>query len=183
MTRHVRLVLAVCALAASACGSSSSSPSQSVPQYGGHWSGTYVISGCNQTGGMALANLCGSLGTSAPYGFSLTQNGTSVTGSFTLGTVNFANTGGTIAPGGSLALTGTTVTSGITIVVNWALNLSGSTLTGTVSQNWTSDTLSGQVNVVGTISNASHTAAAGAMRFDNPQSLGDLVRALTTAPM
>ncbi|HTK28852.1 MAG TPA: hypothetical protein VL309_04845 [Vicinamibacterales bacterium] len=176
------LAAAICSLILAACGSSSSSPTPSVPQYGGSWSGTYVISGCNQTGGMSLVNICGSLGNSAPYGLTLTQNGTSVTGSFALGTISFANTGGTIASGGSLALTGTNLSNGITIVVNWALNLTASTLTGTLSQNWTSDTLSGQVNIVGSISNASRSASLAPIRFVPPSSLADLVHAISTAP-
>jgi hypothetical protein len=91
MTVRRSLAAAICGLILAACGSSSSSPTPSVPQYGGSWSGTYVISGCNQTGGMSLVNICGSLGNSAPYGLTLTQNGTSVTGSFALGTITFAN--------------------------------------------------------------------------------------------
>lgn len=155
MTRtHLIAALLVIGVGTACGGSSPTAPSSRTPNYAGNWSGTYVISGCNQSGGVALANICGALGGSAPYRFSLTQSSRNVSGSFTLGTATFPSTGGTIGTDGSLALNGTSVSNGITIVVNWALNLPSTALTGTVSQIWTSTTLSGQANVVGTISTA-----------------------------
>ena len=56
-----------------ACGGSSSSPTSPaappIPSYAGTWTGNYTITGCTQNGGMALANICGSMGTAAPYRF------------------------------------------------------------------------------------------------------------------
>lgn len=143
-------VLLLCA----ACGGSPTAPSVKTPNYAGAWHGNYTLSGCTQSGGVALANVCGNLGSTPPYTMTLTQNGTSVTGSFTLGSINFPNTGATIAADGSLGLQATTINQGITIVVTWALTLPNNVLAGTVTQNWTSDTLSGSASVVGTIATA-----------------------------
>jgi hypothetical protein len=142
-----------------ACGSSSPTAPTAppIPNYAGSWSGTYTISGCTQSGGVGLANVCGALGNQAPYTMPLSESGRNVSGSFALGTIQFGSTGGTIGSDGSLQLQGTSVSNGITIVVNWQLNLNGSNaLTGTLTQVWTSSTLSGQANVVGTITTATH---------------------------
>jgi hypothetical protein len=101
-----------------------------------------------------LANICGSLGSSAPYTFALTQSSRNVSGTFALGSVTFPGTGGTVASDGSLAMNSTSVANGITVVVNWNLNIVGNALRGTITQIWTSDTLSGQVNVAGTINSS-----------------------------
>jgi len=174
-------VLLTLGLMTAACGSSSTSPSEPpIPNYSGTWSGTYLISGCNQTGGIALANVCGTLGSSAPYTFSLTESGRNVSGSFALGTISFPSTGGTIATDGSLALSGTSVSNDITIVVNWALNMPTTVMTGTITQIWTSNVLSGQVNVVGTISNATRTAAVVRSATIQPRSVQELLNAVTS---
>jgi hypothetical protein len=163
------------ALATGACGSSSpSAPSEPpIPQYAGSWAGQYTVTGCNQSGGVAIANICGLLGSAPPYSFTLSQSGRSVTGSFALGSIQFPSTGGTIASGGSLGLQATTISNGVTIIVTWALNMNTS-LTGTVTQVWTSTTLSGQANVVGTISTANRTAFTAHTLFA-PRSVAELV--------
>ena len=149
------LVIVLSLLLVSACGGSNPlAPSPSVPNYAGNWSGSYVLSGCNQSGGMALANFCANLGATMPYGLALTQSGSNVSGSFSLGQITFSSTGGTVSGDGSLTLNGSTVSNGNTIIVTWALRLSGSALSGTLTQVWTSSTLSGQINMVGTISTA-----------------------------
>lgn len=122
--------------------------------YAGKWSGTYTLTGCNQSGGVGLANLCSAVGTTAPYSFSLTQGGPNVSGTFTLGSVTFPNTGGTVAQDGSLALSATHVANGLTTIATWALQFAGSTLIGTTTQTIQSSTLSGSVVIVGTINNA-----------------------------
>jgi hypothetical protein len=163
MKRMMAAVAAVVAM--TACGGSSpTGPSAPpIPSYAGSWSGNYTVTGCNQTGGMALANICGSMGQSAPYRFDFQQSASSVTGSFMLGSVNFPSTGGTIAADGSLALQATSIRDGVTIIVNWALHNSGGpnpAITGTISQAWTSTTLSGQTNIAGTLASAIRGAAA-----------------------
>lgn len=178
--RHPVCVLALCVLV-SACGNDNK-PSENIPNYGGSWRGTYVISGCNQSGGIALANICGNLGSSAPYTFALTQSSRNVSGSFALGNITFPNTGGSVAQDGSLALTGTTVSNGITIVVNWALTLPSTAISGTLTQRWTSDTLSGVANVVGTISTALHNTAVLAPAPVQFHSMTDVIAGATTEP-
>jgi hypothetical protein len=157
--RYQRFLLALLtAVLVAGCGGKSSTPSAPsappVPNYAGNWTGAYTITGCTQTGGIALGNICGALGSSAPFRFALSQSSTSVTGSFALGSINFGSTGGTVDQGGSLALQATSVSNGVTIIVTWHLSVSSGTLTGTITQIWTSDTLSGQVNVAGTITSA-----------------------------
>lgn len=138
----------------SACAGPSS---PSLPNYAGTWTGTYAIVNCVQTGGIAVANVCGTLGASAPYQMVLAQSNTSVTGSFSLGGIQFPSTGATIGSDGSLGLSATTVLNGITIMVTWNLNLPASAITGSIIQVWTAPTLSGQVNVSGTINTAVHS--------------------------
>lgn len=180
MKRTISALLALAiASVASACGGNDSGPSPVVPNYAGNWSGNYVITGCSQTGGIALANVCRLLGTSATYSFSLTQSSRNVAGSFALGSVSFPNTGGAVATDGSLALSGTAISDGVTVVVNWALTLATTALAGTVSQQFTSTVLSGQANVVGTISTANRTALLTAPSAILPKTLGDFVRAMT----
>ena len=153
-----------------ACGSKTA-PSPPLANYAGSWQGTYTITGCTQSGGVALANICGNLGASAPYRFNFTQNGTSVTGSFFLGTISFPSSGGTMGSDGSLALQATTINNGITIIVNWALHSTpNSVITGTVTQVWTSTTLSGQANVAGIIASATAGGGAVASTFAVPTS-------------
>ncbi len=177
-TRSVSLLVVCLAGAlAGACGSSTTGPSAPpIPNYAGNWSGTYTITGCTQNGGVALANICGSLGNTPPYSFSFTQNGNSVTGSFTLGSINFPSTGGIVLADGSLGLSATTITSGTTIIVTWALHNSGSAVTGTITQVWTNTTLSGQANVAGIIASANHTLGARSFHAatDQPRTLAEL---------
>jgi hypothetical protein len=119
---------------------------------------------------MALANICGSMGTAAPYRFNFQQSGNSVTGSFMLGSVNFPSTGGTVASDGSLGLQATTIINGTTIIVTWALHNAGGSapaITGTITQAWTDTTLSGQTNVAGTIA-SSIRASAASTASDSP---------------
>ncbi len=150
----------VVAVLVSACGDDSpNSPSERIPNYAGSWSGTYTITGCNQTGGVALANICGALGATPPYTFTLTQSSRNVSGTFALGSVQFPNTGGTIGQDGSLALSGTSVSNGITVVVNWSLNMPAQAITGTITQQWTSTTLSGSATVAGSINTAIRAAS------------------------
>lgn len=108
--RHMNRLLALAfvaflAVVGSACGGSSSSPTAAapvIPQYGGIWSGTYTVSTCTQTGGVALANLCGpgnfSAGSVLPFTMTLAQISTSIPqGVFSLGSVAFTTQRYTLA--------------------------------------------------------------------------------------
>jgi hypothetical protein len=135
------------------------------------------VTSCNQTGDVALANVCGILGNTAPYQFFLTQADRSVTGSFMLGSINFSNTSGTVAQDGSLALSGTTQSSGITIVINWALTLPSTAIAGTIAQNWTAAGLSGSANVTGSINTGIRSNLAPSFS-PMPQTLHEAIRRL-----
>jgi hypothetical protein len=183
-----RCVLAAAGMLAaalvSACGGSKSpaSPQVRIPNYAGNWSGTYTVTGCNQSGAAALANICGTLGSTPPYGFTLTQSDRNVAGSFTLGSIVFPNTGGAIAQDGSLPLSGTTVASGITIVVNWALNMPAQAITGTITQQWTSVASPGSATVTGSINSAIRSSTANAVALSKPgirATLADLAAAMS----
>jgi len=148
----------------SACGGSDSptAPSVRIPSYAGVWSGTYTVTGCNQSGQVAAVGLCDSLGQTLPYGFNLTQSDRNVSGSFTLGSLQFPNTGGTVAQDESLPLSATYVADGVTIVVNWALNMPAQAITGTITQQWTSVGLTGSATLTGSINSAIRAASANA---------------------
>lgn len=142
-------------LLVSACGGDGpSGPSNTIPSYAGNWTGTYAVTGCSQSGQVALANLCATIIGSPPYQFSLTQSDRNVSGTFSLGGVPFPNTSGTVAQNGTLALSATSATPGVNIVANWALNISNSVLAGTVTQQWTSPGLTGSATINGTINSA-----------------------------
>jgi hypothetical protein len=176
------MALALCIASCACGGNDATSPSSRTPDYAGSWSGSYTITGCTQSGGVALANICGNLGATPPYSFSLTQSGTNVSGSFALGSVSFPNVGGTVRSDGSLSLQGTSVSNGITVVVTWALNMPANALTGTITQQWTSTGLSGSATVTGNINTAIRSAASRASivtpAFLSSTNAGELARAM-----
>jgi hypothetical protein len=147
----------------SACGSSVA-PTPTIPNYGGTWSGSYVITSCNQTGGIAVFDFCNATASPAPFTLSFTQNGRSVAGRFSLAAVQFEGVSSTVAPDGSLTITGNNLTNGLSIVATWTLNRSAPSmpLSGTLAQIWTAVTLvSGQVNILATITNTSQAGMNG----------------------
>lgn len=156
MPRTTAMLCVICLWVAGCGGSNNATPSQTrIPTYAGGWTGTYTITGCNQSGSIALANLCGSLGNTPPYRFNLTQSDRNVSGSFSLGSIDFPNTGGSVAQDGSLALSATVITTtGVTVVVNWALTLPSQALAGTITQNWQANGVTGSATVAGSINTA-----------------------------
>jgi len=157
--RTPRLAFVLGLISCLACGGGDNAPTPRIPDYSGNWSGTYTVTGCTQSGQIALANVCGLLGNTPPYRFNLTQSDRNVSGTFTMGSITFPNTGGTVAQDGSLAISATTQSNGITVVVTWALNMPASSITGTLTQNWSSAALSGSATVAGSINNAIRGAA------------------------
>ncbi len=173
-----------------ACSGSSSSPTANtpppIPNYGGTWTGQYAVTSCNQSGIVAIANLCGNFTGTLPYRVILAESGRGVTGQFFLGTLEFDNVSSTIGADGSLVFAGSNfVNTPITIAVTWTVNLPAATqLTGTLSQAWQSTTLAGQGMVVGTLAGGgAHTASEGrALVSARPRSLDELLRAVHVAP-
>jgi hypothetical protein len=151
-------ILAV-VVSVSACGgNSATAPTPEViPSFAGNYSGLYSITACNQSGDVSLADICGILGDSAGYTFSLTQSGRNVSGTFSLGGVSFPTTSGSVAGDGSLSLNATSVTGEVSVRVNWVLNSTSAGLGGSITQRWTATGLSGEANVSGRISNSSRT--------------------------
>src|SRR5262249_54293793 len=133
---------------------------ETIANYAGNWSGTYSVTGCTQTGGVAAANICGALGNTAPYSMSLTQSSRNVSGTFTLGSITFPSTGGTVGRDGSLQLNATVINNGVTIVVSWNLRMASTQMSGNISQQWASSTLSGGATVAGTINTAVRSATS-----------------------
>jgi hypothetical protein len=177
--------LLVSCLALTACGGSTTSPSSTppvIPNYAGNWSGLYSVTNCTQSGGVALANVCGTLsaGSTAVFGFSLSQSGSSINGSFTLGSVPFNGVSGIVSSGGGLTLSGTNTNGSVTAAATWTLTLPpSSTLTGTVAYSVTSSGLTGSANVSGSILSASRGAVFPASAPARVQTMGDLLRAIT----
>ena len=174
-------VLAAAILSA-ACGGSKSptTPTEVIANYAGNWSGAYSVTGCTQTGGVAAANVCSALGNTPPYSMSLTQSSHNVSGTFTLGSIAFPATGGTVGTDGSLQLNATAINSGVTIVVSWNLRMASSQMSGTISQQWASSTLSGGATVTGTINTALRSATSTLATPSTSQlTLGQLAAAAT----
>ena len=156
-------LIVFCAFALGACGGSGGSTSPtapsasapSVPYFGGSWSGQYNVTGCTETGVIALLDLCADLegdDDSLALSMSLTQASRNVTGAFTVSDLVFPGSDGTVAPNGTLALSGTLKEDGVTIVADWTLTKSPeSDMGGTLSLTFTGDGVSGQVKVVGQI--------------------------------
>jgi hypothetical protein len=179
MMRFLAVFAVVAAAAGCGGGGSTTAPSENIPSYAGNYSGIYAITGCNQSGDVSLANICGILGDSAGYSFSLTQSGRNVSGSFALGGVTFPSTSGSVANDGTLALSATSVTSGVNVLVSWVLNTTQSGIGGSVTQRWTSAGLSGEANVSGRISNSSRTSTLVLSPATNGAlSLGELGRVI-----
>lgn len=140
MKRVVALaLLAICSVC---CGGHPATPStQTAPNYAGTWSGTYTDTSCTQSGSLATLNLC-AVSARDLYSLILIQSGWEISATFTLGTVKFPATTGTIGADGSLSLTSTNASLGlIVLVATWHLNLTSSgALAGTVTQTWTDNT-------------------------------------------
>jgi hypothetical protein len=167
---------------AAACGGGNSAPgapSENIPSFAGNWSGVYAVTGCNQSGDISLADICGILGNSAGYTFSLTQTGRNVSGSFALGGVSFPSTSGSVANDGTLALSATSVTGEVRVAASWVLNTTSSGIGGSLTQRWTATGLSGEANVAGRISNSARTSTVvPSPATSGAHSLTELVRAI-----
>jgi hypothetical protein len=133
------------------------------PNYAGNWSGSYVTTGCSQTGDFVAANFCSTFSSNRvlPFDMILTQTLDTVSGTSFLGTLEFNRTSATIGGGGEVVLNATYVEDTFTIDCVWSL--SGSIpgrLTGTVRQTWRDSGASGQMTVTGTIRDSMKTNTA-----------------------
>ena len=138
------------ALVAVGCGGSSTSPGPMIPNYAGNWKGTVTIAGCTQTGVWTSQNLCPAiLGQPVNFTMALTQNGSTVSGTFVLSAGGVTFPDATINPSsGSLVIVGTVTDGSVTAVTTWSL---AAPITGTVSQVATVSSADGQLVFSGPI--------------------------------
>jgi hypothetical protein len=123
------LVLLAVAVLSVRCGKNPNAPD--TPQFGFNWNGLYSVQACVDSGDAAGACAQAPVGQTAPYTLSLTQTGTTVSGSSTLGNAVFPTTSGTIANDGSLQLKSTLANGPLTQTLTWTLTISGTQLQGT----------------------------------------------------
>lgn len=151
--RRLAVALAL-SLSVLACGDDDVTPTNPGPpprpNYTGIWNGTYTITACTQNGTIAIANLCGSLGNTAPFQLNIGQHATThiAQGTFTLGTIPFTIVPAPVNATGTLTFSGTSLSNGISVLATWTLT---SPIVGSLTQVWSSAALSGQVNLTGAI--------------------------------
>lgn len=155
-----------------------------LPSYNGNWSGTYELTGCQSSGGFAIAGFCGSfsLGQVLSINFSMTQTRDQVTGAFALGGIVGTLTSGVVNEDGSLPLAGTAFegTSTVRLQSLRATSPSAGTMNGTFDQEWSSTTLSGTGRLSCRIRSVTRTSGAPAL-FASPTaalSLEDAIRSV-----
>lgn len=117
------------------------SANATAPTFQGVWAGRYVVERCDGTGSLQ-DYLCSSRGffppgTDLPISMNLTQNGSSVSGSFSIGQVTGAATG-TVNGSGVLVLQGTANSGTLSITLSsWTTTATGNSMTGNFSYNAT----------------------------------------------
>jgi len=126
------------------------------PNYAGTWTGSYTVSSCTNSGFFADAALCGSvLNTTAAFGFVLAQSNRTVTGTFSLGSLNSPAVSATIANDGSLVLAAPVAQGSFTLTTTWTLQqATAGALTGQTRQVWTAAGQSGDAVLQGPIVSA-----------------------------
>jgi len=139
-----------------------------MPKVAGAYIGEYAVSSCNATGQMVASPVCSSdgftSGTTASYGFSFTQTGESLSGSFMLGSIDFGAFTTTIDVPGTFTVERTLTNEGVTVATTWSLSQRtpsppAPTFGGTITQVWTAAGVSGSAVVNGTIAYVVKTAS------------------------
>jgi hypothetical protein len=130
------------------------------PNYGGTWTGTYIVSSCTNSGFFADAALCGSvLNTTAAFGLVLAQSNRTVTGTFSLGSLSSSALSATIATDGSLVLAAPVAQGSFTLNTTWTLQQApAGALTGQTRQVWTAAGQSGDAVLQGSIVSAARVS-------------------------
>ncbi|MEP7118276.1 MAG: choice-of-anchor D domain-containing protein [Acidobacteriota bacterium] len=109
------------------------------PTFAGTWSGRYVVDRCDGTGSNQdyFCSQRGAFppGTDLPILLSLTQNGSTVSGTFSLGQVTGA-ANGTVNASGALVLQGTATSGQLTTALSgWTSTVTGTAMNGNFSYN------------------------------------------------
>jgi hypothetical protein len=115
-----------------ACSSSSpTAPAPVIPNVQGHWSGSTTNQNCTAIGDFQTANACAGFTSTSGFDLILTQTGSTVSGSLTIGTFPIT-VSGPVSTSGVVSLTGRGSTSGIIIdLTNWNTQVSGTIMSGT----------------------------------------------------
>jgi hypothetical protein len=132
-----------------------------VTSFAGTWSGTYTITGCGHSGAFAEINWCGNLSyTPLPMTLTLSQSGSSVSGTLTQGSIATSVTG-SVDASNHLILSGSTTLSGgiLAEILGWNTTVAGSAMSGSWNTKWTTGGLAGSAQTINTLSSvtkASH---------------------------
>jgi hypothetical protein len=122
-----------------------------VPDYQGNWLGSYVVSSCSQTGGLAVGNPCGTLfstNAALPLAFQFTQSADVLSGRTSLGQLLSDNLSSPIATNGSVLILVTATSSGTTWAESWNLiSTQPGRISGTLRFVLTSNAFTGSVTV------------------------------------
>ena len=156
------LVLGLCGCGGSGSPTTPSTPTpQPVVSFAGTWSGTFTASSCGHTGGWP--SCAGVFDGVQPLTLTLTQTGSSVSGTLRQSDVDMSVTG-SVSADGHLLLNGTTTipVTGLSItfaLVGWDTQQSGNSLTGGWSDRLTAPGIPGFVQWINTINSAAKGAA------------------------
>jgi hypothetical protein len=135
------------------------SPVPVIPNFAGSWTGNYAVSSCTNSGFFADVTFCASVNDStAAAAFTLSQNERSVSGTFSLGTLNSPSVTAVIGGDDTLVLTASVQEGTFTIATTWTLRiLTSSALSGQTRQVWTLAGQSGEAVLQGSIVSVTRT--------------------------
>lgn len=127
------------------------------PAVAGTWSGQYRVERCDGTGTVqdAFCSARGAFppGTTLPIALSLTQNGTTVSGTMALGGDITGVVNGTVNAGGTLVIQGTATSGDFTAALSsWASTVTATSMEGTFTYNASIRALPGVAVVVSRLS-------------------------------
>jgi hypothetical protein len=150
-----------------------------LPSYGGSWSGTYAVTGCQSTNDLSLIGFCGnfSSGQVANLGLNIIQTDDRVTGgSLAFGTLTGSLNSGSVSENGQLPLTGTTSASSGTITLQNARfdSPTAGTITGSFDESWSITGASGFGILSCTVRNLTRTSGGPSLSFQRPGAVENL---------
>jgi hypothetical protein len=174
------------ALLFSSGGVSASRQFRVVPNYQGQWSGSYFITGCSQSGTIAIVNFCRDFPNNRvlPMSMTLTQGTRDVVeGRTFLGTLQSDLLNGPVETDGAVQFSGIIRSGDTAIDIFWRFNaLQSGRLVGGLRQTWRVAGVNGQALVTGEFRDMNRTSGsathAPARTPATPRSLEDVVRAL-----
>jgi len=155
-----------------------------LPNFQGTWSGSYIVTGCTQTGAFALADVCDdtfSTNRVLPMSMTSTQTRDAVNGQFALGSVAGSGSG-PVQTGGELNFVGTARSGDLSLDTTWSMHSAQpGRITGAARFIARFSGLSGEARIDVTIRDLNRTSSVqtGAPAVSRPvTSLADLSAAL-----